>query len=154
MRTNQALGARLLTVAALLDQWELVAIQSGVFLLATLQPALNPYAILYRFILRPLGLLRSDLRPDHMAAHRFATMVGSILTATASYLLITGHTQIGWSLVWLIVTLTAIALLGWCAGCFTYYTLHRMGLMRFMKHAPTCSIPGARPPKPTNHNTN
>ena len=155
LRTTQALGLTLLTAAALLARWELVAVHAAILLIALLQPRLSPYVFVYRFVLVPLGLIRRDLRHDHLAAHRFATLLGVVFTATASFLLITGHSQIGWFLVWLVVALTAVALLGWCAGCFTYYTLHLLGLTRFFKHAPiACTIPGARPPKSKNQDSN
>ena len=148
LRTNQVLGAGVLVCAAVLGRWELVAFQAGVLLLATVQPRLSPYRVVYRMLLLPLGLIQPDRRNDHLAAHRFASLLGFLITTTASYLLMTGHTQLGWSLVWLVITLTAIAVLGWCAGCFMYYALHRLGLTRFFKHAPiACTIPCARPPK-------
>lgn len=155
LRTNQVIGSVLLLIAFILDRWEWVAIQASILFIATLVPSLTPYRLIYLYLLQPVGLLKPDLRNDRRAAHRFAMLLGFILTATATYLLAAGYSQIGWTLVWLVITLTAIAALGWCPGCFTYYTLNRLGLSRFFKYGPiACTIPGARPPKTTNHLTN
>jgi len=152
LRSNQVLVSGILLLAFFLSSWELVALQSGIFFIATITPRFNPYRLIYLYLLQPLGLLKPDFRTDHSEAHRFAVLLGFVMTAVASYLIINGYTQIGWSLVWLIIVLTAVAIIGWCAGCFTYYTLHRLGLSRFFKHGPiACTIPGARPPKSTNH---
>ena len=150
LRSNQVLVSLTLLVAFFMSSWELVAIQAGVFFIATVMPRLHPYRLVYLYLFLPLKLLKPDLRNDHSEAHRFAVLMGFVMTSFSSYLLVNGYSQVGWGLVWFIVVLTAIAVLGWCAGCFTYYMLNRIGLSRFFKHGPiACTIPGARPPKST-----
>ncbi len=146
LRTNQALAITLLISAYILDDWRLVAVQSGVFLLTTISPWLGPYVLLYRILLKPLGIIKPDPRIDNPEAHRFATTVGIAVSGFASYFLFTGAAVAGWALVWLIVLLGALAFFGWCAGCFTYYVIHRLGIGGFFRHAPVPgSFPGARP---------
>ena len=151
LRFNQVLISLMLLLAFLMSSWELVAIQAGVFFIASLMPRLHPYRLVYLYLFLPLKILKPDLREDHSEAHRFAVLIGFVMTTLSSYLIASGYSHIGWGLVWFIVILTAIAVLGWCAGCFTYYMLNRIGLSRFFKHGPiSCTIPGARPPKSTN----
>ena len=138
----------LFLTAFLLDRWELVAAQSVIFGLTFLNPGFSPYIALYRHILRPAGLIRPDRRLDNPEPHRFATLIGVLVSSTAAYLLAAGHTSIGWGLVWLIVVLAGIAFAGWCAGCFMYYMLNRLGAKGFFKNAPIGgAFPGSRPPK-------
>jgi hypothetical protein len=148
LRTQQFFTIILLLIAFVLDRWTLVALQSVIFGLTYLNPRFGPYIVLYRHILQPIGLIRPDLRPDNMEAHRFAIMIGILVSSSAAYLLSAGYTSIGWALVWLIIVLAIIAFFGWCAGCFTYYLLNRLGLKRFFNKAPIGkAFPGTRPPK-------
>jgi len=138
----------LFLTAFVLDRWELVAAQSVIFGLTFLNPGFNPYIALYHHVLQPTGLLRPDLRPDNWAAHRFASMIGLLVSSSAAYLLAAGYASLGWGLVWLIIVLAGIAFSGWCAGCFAYYMLNRLGLKGFFKYAPIGgAFPGSRPPK-------
>jgi hypothetical protein len=149
LKVHQFLGITLLLTAFLLDRWELVALQSVIFGLTFLNPRLSPYIALYHYVLQPAGLIRPDLRLDNMAAHRFANMIGLLVSSSAAYLLAAGYASMGWGLVWLIVVLAGIAFAGWCAGCFTYYMLNRLGVKGFFKNAPIGgAFPGSRPPKP------
>ncbi|MCK9420679.1 MAG: DUF4395 domain-containing protein [Nitrospirae bacterium] len=148
LRVHQFFIIIVFLTAYVLDQWELVALQSVIFCLTFLNPGFSPYIALYRHVLQPTGLFRPDLRPDNWAAHRFASMIGLLVSASAAYLLATGSASIGWGLVWLIIVLAGIAFSGWCAGCYTYYLLNRLGLKGFFSHAPIGgAFPGARPPK-------
>ena len=138
----------LLLTAFVLDRWDLVALQSVIFALTFLNPGFSPYIASYRHVLLPIGLIHPDRRLDNMEAHRFATMIGILVSAAAAYLLAAGYASIGWGLVWLIAVLAGIAFAGWCAGCFMYYMLNRLGLKGFFKNAPIGgAFPGARPPR-------
>ncbi len=148
LRVHQFFTIIVFLTAFVLHRWELVALQSLIFVLTFLNTRFSPYIALYHYVLRPTGLIRPDLRPDNMAAHRFATMIGLLVSSSAAYLLAAGHASIGWGLVLLITVLAGIAFFGWCAGCFTYYVLNRLGLKGFFDNAPIGgTFPGSRPPK-------
>lgn len=148
LRFNSSLVIAVLVTAFIIDRWQLVAFQAGVMLLTALRFGLGPYVILYRAVLRPAGVVRPDLRADNPEPHRFAAMVGTIVAATAAYLLATGRSVAGWALVWLLMSLATAAVAGWCAGCFTYYMLNRLGLRSVFRYAPIAgTFPGSRPPK-------
>ena len=149
LRVHQFFIIIVFLTAFVLDQWELVALQSVIFGLTFLNPRFSPYIALYHHVLQPAGLIRPDLRPDNWAAHRFASMIGLLVSSSAAYLLAAGYASLGWGLVWLIFVLAGIAFSGWCAGCFTYYMLNRLGLKGFFKYAPIGgAFPGSRPHKP------
>lgn len=148
IRTQQVLGPLLLTTAYILDDWRLVAAQCVVFLITALRYEHGPYVLLYRKLLNPLGLVKSDIRADNPEPHRFATIFGLSVLAVAVTLLATGE-SVGWLLVGALAIFGVIAFFGWCAGCFFYYLINRLGAGGFFRYAPIggSAFPGARPPK-------
>src|SRR6266540_5526967 len=80
-----------LVTAFVIKRWELVAFQAGALFLTTLHLSVGPYVALYRHILRPIGIIKPDLRVDNPEPHRFAAMFGTIVASTATYLLTTGR---------------------------------------------------------------
>lgn len=148
LRVNATLVITVLITAFVIDRWELVAFQSCALFLTTVHLSLGPYIVLYRSLLRPAGIVKPDLRVDNPEPHRFAAMFGTIVSSTAAYFLATGRSVAGWGLVWLLISLAAAGLAGWCAGCFTYYMMNRLGLRRLFRYAPiNGTFPGVRPPK-------
>ncbi len=148
LRVNATLVITVLVTAFVLDRWELVAFQACALFLTTLHLSLGPYIALYRYILRPTRIVKPDLRVDNPEPHRFAAMFGTIVSSTATYFLATGRSVAGWGMVWLLISLAAAGLAGWCAGCFTYYMMNRLGLRGLFKYAPIKgTFPGVRPPK-------
>lgn len=148
IRTQQALGPLLLTTAYILDDWRLVAAQCAVFLITALHYQFGPYVLLYRKLFKPLGLIKPDLRADNPEPHRFATLFGLVVLTCAVTLLATGEAA-GWLLVGALAIFGGIAFFGWCAGCFFYYLINRLGAGGFFRYAPVSgtAFPGARPPK-------
>ncbi|HET9555129.1 MAG TPA: DUF4395 domain-containing protein [Anaeromyxobacteraceae bacterium] len=149
LRTQQALGPLVLVLAYVLDDWRLVAAHGGFLLLAALHESLGPYTLLYRWVLRPLGIVEPDLRVDNPEPHRFAALFGATVLSIAAYLVARGHAIVGWTLSWTVAILGGIAFFGWCAGCFMYYLIHRVGAGGFFRQAPIdgSAFPGSRPPR-------
>lgn len=148
LRVNQIMVICVLITAFVVNRWELVAFQAGAFFLTALNLSLGPYVILYRHVLRPAGIVKQDIRADNPEAHRFATMFGTVVVSSAAYFLATGNSVWGWGLVWLLISLASVGYAGWCAGCFTYYMMNRLGFRGQFKYAPIKgTFPGVRPPK-------
>lgn len=149
IRTQQALGPLLLITAYIVNDWRLVAVQCGIFLLTALHYNLGPYVLLYRWVVKPLGIAKPDVRADNPEAHRFATVFGFSVLLIATYLLATGQAMAGWLLVWTLVIFAGIGYFGWCAGCFMYYLINRSGAGGFFGRAPIngTAFPGVRPPR-------
>jgi uncharacterized protein DUF4395 len=148
IRTHQTLTILMLLTGFVANSWELVATQAAIFLIAFLVPILNPYQLFFKGILKPSGLLKSDIRVDIPQAHRFTMSIGFLFTISSSYLIYSGNSTLGWGLVWLVICLGLIAVIGWCAGCFSYFMLNRMGIRGFFKYKSIKGVfPGNRPDK-------
>ena len=78
-----------------------------------------------------MNLLRPRIVEDDPAPHRFAQGVGAVLLIIASLILfLTKATPVGWTLDLIAFVLAGINLtVGFCAGCFVYYHLGRLGLL-------------------------
>lgn len=149
IKTGQLLAIATLLVAFIIERWEPVAALAVIFLITSLFFTWGPFALVYRLLLQPLGLVKPDLRIDNIQPHRFGQAVGAVSAALAAVALHLGYATLGWGLVWLLIVLTLISYTGWCIGCFIYYQLNRIGVKGFFGYAPTDSqvMLGARPRK-------
>lgn len=132
LKVNQAFIILLLGAAFILDIVWLAAFVGGVMLLGTAVPPLALFKQIYRRLLRPAGLVGPRVIPDNPEPHRFAQGVGGVVVALATLALLAEATFLGWALVWVVIGLAALNLfLGFCAGCFLYYQLNRLGVPGF-----------------------
>lgn len=128
---SQASTFALAGIAFALDQPRIVLFTALILTLAALAPAISPYRLFYRFVLVPLRLLRPRMVEDDPAPHRFAQGVGAVfLVASTLALLVGDATVLGWTLDLIVFVLSGLNLfVGFCAGCFVYYHLGRLGVM-------------------------
>jgi hypothetical protein len=132
LKVNQAFIIALLVVAFILDSWPLAAFVAIVMLLGTAAPALSLFKQIYRQILQPTGVVKPRVIVDNPEPHRFAQGFGGVVLGLGTIAVALGATVLGWALVWLVVALAALNLfLGFCAGCFVYYQLNRVGVPGF-----------------------
>ena len=95
-------------------------------------PALSLFKRIYRHILQPVGLVKPHVIEDNPEPHRFSQGLGGMFVALATLALLVELPIVGWALVWLVVILAGLNLfLGFCAGCFIYYQLHKLGVPGF-----------------------
>jgi hypothetical protein len=134
LKASQAtVSVLLLTAFVLGNRWVVLATAVAQLLGAT-GTSFAPFALLYRFVYRPLGLAANP-QPDHHAPHRFASLVGGLFNAGGFVALSAGVPVLGWSLVWVVIVLANLNLwLGFCLGCWMYYQLNRLGVPGF-KHS-------------------
>ena len=136
LRVNQAFIIGLLVTAFVVDSVWLVAFVGVVMLLGTAVPSLSLFNRIYQNLLKPTGLVKPDVVIDNPEPHRFAQGFGGVVVMAAVAALFAGLTVVGWILSAVVVTLAALNLfLGFCAGCFLYYQLNRLGIPGF-SHAP------------------
>ncbi len=136
LKVNQTFIIGLLIVAFVLDSVWLVAFVAGVMLLGTAVPTLSLFKRIYTGILRPAGIVKPQAMVDNPEPHRFAQGFGGVVLLVALLLFLMGAATAGWVLVGLVVVLAGLNLfLGFCAGCFVYYQLNRLGLPGF-SHSP------------------
>ena len=135
IRTHQAFVITLLVLAFILDVKWLVAFVSAVMLIGAVFPSLALFKGVYLYILRPLKLVRPDVRMDNPEPHSFAQGVGGIFLLAATFGFLARLTVPGWALSWIVVALAGLNLFaGICVGCLMYYWLNRLGVPGF-KHA-------------------
>lgn len=128
---SQAGTVLLSALAFLLNQPIIVVIAAIILLLSALAPSISPFRLLYRHAVLPLHLMRQRVVEDDPAPHRFAQGVGAAFLIASSLLLyLTSATAPGWALDLIVFVLAAINLtVGFCAGCFVYYHLGRIGVL-------------------------
>lgn len=132
LRVNQAFIIGLLVLAFVLDSLPLVFLVGGVMLVGTVVPQWGLFKAVYLLVLKPLKLIHPDVIVDNPEPHRFAQGFGGVVVMAAAAAFLAQLATVGWALVWLVIILAALNLfLGFCAGCFLYYQLHRLGIPGF-----------------------
>ena len=134
---SQACTVVLAGLAFIFSQPVIVLIAAIVMTLAAAFPkTLNPYRLLYRGIVLPLGLWKPRIVEDDPAPHRFAQGVGAVfLIAATLVLFLTRAYAVGWTLDLIVFVLAGINLtVGFCAGCFVYYHLGRLGVLPHVRY--------------------
>ncbi|MFQ5419087.1 MAG: DUF4395 domain-containing protein [Anaerolineae bacterium] len=134
LKVNQAFIIVLLLLAFVLDSVWLVAFVGVVMLVGTAVPALALFKRIYRHLLKPAGLVKPNVISDNPEPHRFAQGFGGVVVALAVLASLAGQPVLGWALAGLVVVLAALNLFwGFCAGCFLYYQLNRLGVPGFSR---------------------
>jgi uncharacterized protein DUF4395 len=132
LRTNQAFIIGLSLAAFIANSWLVVAFVALVMLVGTAFPRAGLFKLIYAKILRPLGWVRPDVIDDNPEPHLFAQGLGGVFLVGGTVSLLAGIPVLGWGLVWVVIVLAALNLfLGFCAGCFVYYQLNRLGVPGF-----------------------
>jgi len=137
IKVNQAFIIGLLLAAFVSNSALLVALVALVMVVGAAAPALALFQFIYRRLLRPLGVVKPNVMIDNPEPHRFAQGFGGIVLALGLAALLAGVSPLGWALVWLVIALAATNLfLGFCAECFMYYQLNRLGIPGFRYSRP------------------
>jgi hypothetical protein len=132
LRVNQAFIIAFLVLGFVLNSVWLVVFVAAVMLLGTALPALSLFKGIYTRALRPAGVVKANVIADNPEPHRFAQGFGGIVLLAAIAALWAGAAGLGWALVGVVVALAALNLfLGFCAGCFVYYQLSKLGVPGF-----------------------
>jgi hypothetical protein len=145
LRVHQLVIITLNILAFVLNLPWLAALVAGVMLLGALLKTPG-FAFVYRYALKPAGLVKPEILLDNPEPHRFAQGLGGVFMLAGSLALWAGYTALGWGLVWLVAALAALnAFGGFCVGCAVYYWLSRLHLPGFYKSPPAGTLPGMRP---------
>jgi hypothetical protein len=131
IKFNQALIITITLLGFLLNQPYLVLFVGLVLAVGTILPGAALFKLIYLKLLKPNKILRANVIDDDPTPHQFAQGVGTIfLLASSVSLLVFNAVGLGWILAWIVIILAGINLFfGFCAGCFVYYQLDRVGLM-------------------------
>lgn len=131
VKFSQSWVVGLTALAFVLQLRWLVVVAAVCLLLSAAAPSIGPFRLLYRYIALPLRLLRPRIVEDDPAPHRFAQAVGAtfLIASSLLLLLVPGAVVAGWALDLIVFALALVNLtVGFCAGCFVYYQLGRLGL--------------------------
>ena len=132
LKVNQTFIIGFLVLAFVLDSVWLVAFVAAVMLLGTAVPTLSLFKVVYQRALKPAGIVKPNVIVDNPEPHRFAQGFGGVVLVGALIALLAGATFVGWGLVAVVIVLAALNLfLGFCAGCFVYYQLNKLGVPGF-----------------------
>jgi hypothetical protein len=130
VRVNQALIIAFLVLGFILNQPLLVAFVAAVMAIGTAFPAAALFQRIYRDLLRPAKLIRPNVHAEDAAPHRFAQGMGAGVLIVSLIAFLAGSTGLGWALSILVIVLAGINLFfGFCAGCFVYFQLQRLGVI-------------------------
>ena len=145
IRTNQALSVGLSVIAFILNLPWLVLLVALVMAVGTALK-LPGFVFVYRWLIKPLNLMKPYLLEDNPEPHRFAQGFGAVVLAIGAIALFAEASIVGWGLVWLVILLAALNLfVGFCAGCAMYYWLGRLQVPGFVQSPPEDTFPGMRP---------
>jgi hypothetical protein len=132
LKVNHAFVASLLALAFLLKSQPLVAFVAVVMLVGTAAPELALFHIIYRDGLRPARLVKPRIIIDNPEPHQFAQGFGGVVVLLGLIALMVDLGTLGWALVLLVALAATLSLLlHFCAGCFLYYRLNRLGVPGF-----------------------
>ena len=132
LKVNQAFIIAFLVLGFVLNAVWLVVFVAAVMLVGTVVPALSLFKGVYTRALRPSGLVKANIIADNPEPHRFAQGFGGVVLLGAIAALLAGSAVLGWALVGLVIVLAALNLfVGFCAGCFVYYQLSKLGVPGF-----------------------
>jgi len=134
LKVNQTLIIALLALAFVFNSVWLVVFVAAVMLVGTAAPTLSLFKRIYQHVLRPTGVVKPNVIVDNPEPHRFAQGFGGVVLLIAIAALFAGASVVGWALVALVIVLAALNLfLGFCAGCFVYYQLNKLGVPGFVR---------------------
>ncbi len=130
LRFNQAMIIFFLVAGFVLNLPLFVLFVAAVMAIGTAIPAAALFQRIYQDILKPAGVLKPDLREEAAAPHRFAQGMGAGVLILALIAFAAGSSTLGWALAIVVAALAAVNLVfGFCAGCFVYFQLQRLGLV-------------------------
>ncbi len=142
LKFNQLSIVTLTTLGFILNQPLLPAFVAAVLIGGSIAPKLAVFKLIYTHAVKPLHLLTPNLIEEPPAPHEFAQLLGGCVLGAGSLLLLFGSAAGGWALAWVVIFLALANLIfGFCAGCFVYFQLGRLGLPGFSSTQDTSNVP-------------
>jgi hypothetical protein len=134
IKFNMGMTALLICTAWLFNSWMPSAIASLCMILSAANFVLSPYMLIYRGLMVPVRLIQPRIIPDDPMPHRFAALIGAIITGIGSILIWLKLYLIGWVFLGMVFTLQSINLLvNFCTMYYMYYVFSKIGVPGFNK---------------------
>ena len=130
LKFNQGAIVLLTSIAFVFNISWLVAFVAFVLLFGTLFPKAGLFKLIYLHVARPFGIMKPNIVGEDNTPHLFAQGMGGIFL-TLSFLLLefTNLQFFGWTLSIIIIVLAFVNIaLNFCAGCFIYFQLGKLGV--------------------------
>ncbi len=132
IKVNQASIITITLVGFIFNLPALASFVGIVMVAGTAWKELALFKRFYRRVLKPAGLVKPEVVEGPSAPHEFAQLLGGIFLVVGSVMLFSGSAIWGWILAWIVILLAAVNLFfGFCAGCFLYYQLGKLGVPGF-----------------------
>ncbi|MCX6121735.1 MAG: DUF4395 domain-containing protein [Ignavibacteriales bacterium] len=132
LKFNQISIITLALLGFILNQPILPSFVAAVLIAGSLNSNFALFKLTYKHVIKPLKLLKPNPIEDISTPHEFAQLLGGIVLGIGSLLLYTGSPLLGWIFTWIVIALAAANLIfGFCAGCFVYYQLKKLGVPGF-----------------------
>jgi hypothetical protein len=133
LKFNQLSIVALTTAGFIFNQPLLPAFTAAVMIGGSLVSTLALFKMIYLHVVKPLHLMTPNPIQDSPAPHEFAQLLGGCVLGIGSLFLFFGSVPTGWVLAWVVIFLALANLLfGFCAGCFVYYHLGKLGVPGFL----------------------
>ena len=132
LKFNQISIISITVLSFILNQPFLSAFVAAVLIAGSLNPKFALFKLTYKHVIKPLKLMKPNPVEDIPAPHEFAQLLGGIVLGAGTLFLYNGFILAGWIFAWIVILLAAANLfLGFCAGCFVYYQLRKLGVPGF-----------------------
>jgi hypothetical protein len=138
LKFSQAWVVALSALAFALQLRWLVGVAAVLLAISAIAPNVGPFRLLYRLVVVPAKLIRPRIVEDDPAPHRFAQAVGAtfLIASTICLFALPEIPAVGWGLDLIVFVLATLNLtVGFCAGCFVYYQLGRIGLAPHVRYS-------------------
>jgi len=131
IKFNQGFIVSLTALAFLLNIPWIIAFTSAVMLIGTMFPYAGLFKLVYKYIAKPIGIVKPNIVDEDNSPHQFAQGLGGIFLAVSFVALIAKFIILGWILAFIVLALAFINLtVNFCAGCFIYFQLHKFGVLQ------------------------
>jgi hypothetical protein len=132
LKFNQISIITLTLLGFILNQPLLPLFVAAVLIAGSFNPNFALFKMTYTHIIKPIKLFKPNPVEDIPAPHEFAQLLGGVVLGLGSLILYSGLILLGWIFAWIVIVLAAANLfLGFCAGCFVYYQLRKLGVPGF-----------------------
>ena len=130
LKFNQGAIVLLTSIAFVFNISWLVLFVATVLIVGTLFPKAGFFKLIYFHVTKQHGIIKPDIVEEDNVPHLFAQGMGGIFL-TLSFLLLefTNLQFSGWILSVIVIVLAFVNLaLNFCAGCFIYFQLGKLGI--------------------------
>jgi hypothetical protein len=127
-----AMTLLLIVLAWILNSWIPTAIAAICQLLNATKKPYAPYSMIYKYLMVPVKFIKPHIIQDDPVPHRFASLIGGIVTVIGTFFLWVDIPVVGWIIMLIVFTLQSLNFwVNFCMMYYIYYLLNRIGVPGF-----------------------